>query len=736
MFVEAAIPGLAAAGELGFLRVDAHELLLPAVALISEDDSVDSRLVISSVATGSPANFRVQFRQDAGLAVNGESATFDAIDRVLEFTINSNVTTSGRLVEFINNEAVLPSGRPLTDFFTAELFDDGFDSSDGSGLVSANQRAVGVTNSFLGLFNVNFVDPGEGANQDGLLSLNEMLRADEFGDIIDIDATAHASFDASLMASLGSAGFPSMRTNLEVEWDFELGQGVSAPKVGFSDLELNLGEFFGGFAADVFAEVDKVIEPVRPIVDILTTPVPVISDLGETEVTFLDLMALQGGPIAKAERFVDAVADFIDIYDAIPELGPDAWINMGGATYDVATGDFTATGTFAAVYNAVQDTAPANPLTGFDPGAFLMTPEQLAEPEMDDKLKLGFPIFEPANAFKLLGGETVDLFTLELPKMEFGATISQFFTLPPLPVVGIELAGSLGAEIDLAFGFDTFGINQYRQSGDLEDVLNGFYVFDHENADGSGEDVNELVFTGSVTAAAKLELGVLSASVGGGIFANIDFNLHDNNEDGKIRLVELLDNTLLGSQDGFGPIHIFDIGGAIDASLFATVEANLGPASFEIEYELATVELFNFEFPRPEGEGVPLAEQNGSVLTLNMGPRAAARNFFFTDDVAEDYRILPGPNPGSVLVESFGRSQLFEGVTLIQGDAGLGDDRIEISQELDIAVHLSGGVGNDVLIGGGGNDILLGGPGNDTIFAGVGDDQVFRRRRRRPGGGR
>ncbi|MEM8678612.1 MAG: calcium-binding protein, partial [Planctomycetota bacterium] len=725
VFIEAAIPGLAASGELGFLRVDANELALPAAALISEDDDLNSKLEIISVATGSPANFRVEFSQDAELPANGESVVFNADDRVLTFTINSNVTTAGRLVDFINNEAMV-GGQPLSQHFSARLYSDGTNTSDGTGLVDDMQRAVGAANSLLGLFAVDFVDPGQGADNDGLLSLSEMLRSNGFSDIIDISATANANFDASLLASFGdAAGFPSMRTNIGVDWDFELGQDVPLPVVEFTDLELNLGEFFNGFAADIFAEVDEVIDPARPIVDALTARVPVLSDLAGSEVTFLDLMALQGGPVGDARRFVTAVADFISIYDSIPDIGPNSWINMGGAQFDPNTGDFQPTGTFAEVVGAVTSAAPADPLSGFDPANFLKSESDLNSPEMEDKLKLGFPILEPSNVFKLLGGEVVNLFTMDLPKLEFETTVSKYFPLPPLPIVGIELAGSLGTEIDLAFGFDTFGVNQYLASGDLEDVLNGFFVFDHENADGTGEDIDEVVFTGSVTAAAKLEAGFLSASVGGGIFANVDFNLHDNNEDGKIRLVELLDNTLLGTQDLFGPIHIFDVDGAVKAKLFATVEADLGLFTIDEEFNLAEVTLFSFELPRPEGEGVPLAEVNNTVLTLNTGPRAANRNFFFTEDVGEDYRILPGPTSGSVLVEAFGRSQLYENVSQIIGDTGLGNDRVEISDALTIPVSIMGGAGDDVLIGGSGPNTLLGGEGNDQITGGSNDDQLI-----------
>ena len=53
--------------------------------------------------------------------------------------------------------------------------------------------------------------------------------------------------------------------------------------------------------------------------------------------------------------------------------------------------------------------------------------------------------------------------------------------------------------------------------------------------DGSGQDVPEVVLSGNLTATGELNVVVARAGVEGGIFASVFFNLHDNDEDGKIR---------------------------------------------------------------------------------------------------------------------------------------------------------------------------------------------------------
>ena len=54
---------------------------------------------------------------------------------------------------------------------------------------------------------------------------------------------------------------------------------------------------------------------------------------------------------------------------------------------------------------------------------------------------------------------------------------------------------------------------------------------------------------------------LVEAGVRGGITAEILFNLHDNNDDGRVRPSELIENFELG------PIHVFDISGTLDAFL-------------------------------------------------------------------------------------------------------------------------------------------------------------------------
>lgn len=739
VFLDVTVPGLDASGELGFLRVDATDRPTARV-VIGEQGLLPSQFVLVANEAGETTTLAddtvvplsgvtVEFVDDPDLVAGvEETVTFDQDNRKIVYTLNAASTTAGRLVEVTN-----VAGNGVSEFFHAELPFSG----SGLGLVDVGQVSETVAelpSRFVGKFEVDIVDPG---GDDARVSLSEMFGVESVGDILDVSAEAKADVDLHIVAGFGPlANFPSIRTDLAVDWEYSLAEGAADPLVRFENVEMNLGEFLTNFAGSSLEKVEEVIDPVRPILDTLNSRVPVISELAGADLTFLDLGRLYGGRVGKAVQFIDAVGEIVSIVDSIPELEPNTWISFGDANFDFGTNSVAPALSSEDLKNAARDglVQATAEFAGFDPDDFLASP---GEVDAETGMVLSYPILsEPSRVFEMLSGQDVEVFTLELPRLEYDTTLSLFFPIPPFPILGAEIAGRVGATIDLAFGYDTFGVRQYLATGNVADVFNGFFLFDHENADGSGADVDEVVFDASLTAAAALRTGIVNASVGGGIFGHVDFNLHDNNEDGKVRAVELLDNLLLGG------IHVFDVDGAVDAKLFAKAEINLLITTIEEQFDIASVELLSFEFPRPGGEFVQLAQMNGTTLELNIGPDAGRRKNLFTDDVAEDYFIRPGQSDGTVFVEAFGRSQIYENVARITGNAGAGDDTINVHPDLAIPVFLSGGPGNDLLVGGSANDqlsggagndelrgemgadILIGGDGRDLIWGGDGDDQL------------
>jgi len=723
VMLDVSIPGLSAEGNLGFLRVNADDLPTPQ-ATIGIDGPLASQFIITAKEAGDLYDgIVVSFIDDGSVATanQDETVVFDEAGGTLIFRISDEQTTARALMDLVNDDSA------VSQHFMADL-PFGF---NGDGVVNdttSATMAATLPSGFRGRFNIDLVDPDGNANDlDGdRLVMAELFTIDSFNEIIDFTVGGTADVNLHLLASFGGgANFPSIRADFGLDWEYELGAGFVLPTVGFSDVELNIGEFFDGFAAGTLGQVKDVLKPIQPILDALQQAVPVISELAGEDITFIDLARLYNGSINIA-GFLDGLITISNLVNAIPDLGSSSWINLGGFSYDLELEEivFDDNGLIGAIKQQIEDATPPN----FDISTYFDDPKE----KEDDELKISFPIIsDPSKVFGLLIGQTVDLFTLELPKFEFDFTMSKFFPVPSIPVLGVEIVGSVGAEIDLAFGYDSKGLSEYLMTGDLTDVFNGLFLFDHENADGSGEDISELTLKASLEAKAKLEAGVASASIGGGLFAKVEFDLNDPNDDGKIRMVEFLDNFLLGDLPFVG-IHIFDISGDLTAGIKAEVTVGGDDLGLTKEFEIATITLFDFNIDRPDGNALPLAQKVGSTLELNVGANAHRRFNAVIDafdpeldeDIAETYVILPGGSADSVRISAFGREQTYTGISRITGDFGEGDDSLTVHEFVTVDVEVSGGVGNDILIGGAGNDALDGGQGNDEIQGRDGDDTL------------
>src|SRR5262249_17871448 len=163
-------------------------------------------------------------------------------------------------------------------------------------------------------------------------------------------------------------------------------------------------------------------------------------------------------------------------------------------------------------------------------------------------------------------------------------------------------------------GFDTYGFRKFFDTHDVGDIFAGFYISDTAAVDGSGPDVPEVTLHAEITAAAELNVVVASAGVGGGIFATINFDLHDPNHDGKLRGGELLDDFWVGME------CLFDIEGEMTAKLFAYLKIGLDTplgfiTIFSTEITIADVVIFRFSYNCDQATE-PATLQAGGVLQL------------------------------------------------------------------------------------------------------------------------
>lgn len=638
-----------------------------------------------------------------GLSLTGDVSVTLAATLNLEFGVNENsffVSTGG-----MNPEFALSLTVGIPNFEATGTFGDFLE-------ISAKDDSATPT-SFTATYGVDVLTPSG--------------RLDSFSNVELISSlTGAATVRLDVSASVpGTDIAPKLLTDFNVDWAFNAAnpEGDSAifgnrPRIAFDNIRLDMNSFFQKFAAPIVTRVQNVLKPVEPLVRVLDTEIPLLAKLNSLSglnigPRFVDLFGNQS-----MSNFVTAVRNVLDL--DVPNV--DFALPLGSFTLVDPRG-----GTARAIDQQMMEPTPlasAKAMGGAGVTSFF---NRIQEGIAGKGLE--FPLLQdPAEAFKLLIGQDATLFTWDMPAMSGEVAINRF--IPVAGPLGVNLAGSIGFSADFAFGYDTVGIRQFRESesADFTKILNGFFVSDRAMADGTGDDVPEVSVTGRIEASASLDAAFLSGSAGGGLIATVDLNLNDPDGDGRVRADELLRNASLGL------INVFDVAGSVSAELFVTGRASVRVFGFDIgksfEKRFPFPDLIEFErIAAPQAEpGTPvLGAISGGTLQLNIGTRAAQRLKHNIADGDETFSVKPVvDSAGSVIVAAFGFEQRFDGVTRIEANGGAGNDRITVDSGVTAELDFLGANGNDVLISAGsGNATMRGGTGNDQLKGGTGTNQLF-----------
>jgi hypothetical protein len=613
---------------------------------------------------------------------------------------------------------------------------------------------------FSGNLAVKLHDP----NGDGMLTPAEIQQAG-FSNLFDMTQTGisttvninlHVKADVSADDAL-----PSVAADLVIHWGFSTGQGFSGtPDVSLNNVTLMLGTFFTKVAAPIFNGLNQFLEPIRPILDILNTDIPVISDLsqllGQGPVTFASAISAIGEGGATVATVLRILNDVNTVVTEVSGLGSSnigidfgsyhfsAAASMGLESGDASQLDFSdpnngtlnnLIGTGSAAGQIAQGVLDQINNSG-DPNASMdssLLTQMNAGADTSNGLGLKFPIFEnPLSAIGLLFGKTVTLVTWDIPKLQAGFSFQYLFgpILPPIPLFA-RIAGDFNVAFHVGIGFDTRGL----QTGNF---LDGFFF----------EVLPDPVidFSAEFTAGAKLNLVVAAAGVDGGIKAEIAAQWHDPDKDGKVYFDELAANAAMGLN------CIFDISGKLTAFLEAYVKIGFDtPFGFvtlwSADFTLASITLLDYTYscpplapPEPAHISTGTGEDAGipaGVLILNVGPFAGDRQPGHNTD-GDETESVKQISPGVMEVTGFGQTKDYGSaanpITGIYGDGGAGKNNLTIDSSVTVNATLKGGNGDDQLtgggghntiIGGGGNDVLRGGPLDDNISAGVGNASIY-----------
>lgn len=378
---------------------------------------------------------------------------------------------------------------------------------------------------------------------------SEMVEADLVMDVLaNLDFTLGFAFDQVGSAYVANTDFPTLTADFILDWTFEADSGLgslTAPDVSFENIHLNLSSFLTGFVGDILDPIRAALGPVEPVIDILTTPLPVISDLAGRSFTLLDLARYFGH--SNVADFIEGIEGVIDLVNYLEGIGDDLFIDLGslhfGANFDLRD-------SASSISGLNPDALPA--------GVIIDAPSQDVQTQLQSKASEfyqaknnvtgGFILTileEPKTAIGLLFGRDVSLFEYEMPTLRLGFSYRQKFgPIWPFPPVFVHIGGNVQAVANFTFGYDTHGLSAFINNPNDASVLSdGFYLSDRIQGD---RDMSEVALWGELVAGASIDIWIAEVGVEGGVFAEVDLNLHDPNLDGKIRISEIQDNLMHG----------------------------------------------------------------------------------------------------------------------------------------------------------------------------------------------
>ncbi|MBE0546793.1 MAG: hypothetical protein IH627_03850, partial [Rubrivivax sp.] len=580
--------------------------------------------------------------------------------------------------------------------------------------------------SFAGNFVLDLLDPGS-LGADNRLRIGELTPG---ADLLNAALNGNANINLNLASDLGTAKLPSISADLNFAWSFNnalvtAGDANTSfgnvPQVAFRNVKLDLGSFFSDFATPVLEKVQIITEPLQPIFDALTDPIPALVDLVETAglgglvpTNLLQIMVAGGQVSAEDAARIELLAGIVDFVNSVPGDGGGVKIDLGDfslGAQDPRSAAFALANTVPVeIRHAADAVLQSGLLDGFLGDAAALPGAGLA-----------FPIIQnPQTAFGLLLGKDVDFFTYDAPDFVAYGGFDEFFRLAgPL---GIRLTGNVAAVARLDFGYDSHGIAEFAAGGfsDPGQIFDGFYVVD--------QDGPEATFDASLEAFLAVNVVLAEAGAGGGVIGHAEINFEDPTPgDGKLRVGEIID----GLADGC----LFDLSGKVTAGVSAYLTVGWDPFSHTFNFNGPSTELVNFDGTACDdggnGNDQPvLARIVGANLALNVGPDAPLRMRGDNTDTIEFFSIehVSGA-PGSEVVRVLAFSLAGQEYTLgaggeIRANGGLLDDVIAFAPEVLTRGVLHGGEGNDQLWGGAGGDALFGDAGTDFLSGGYGDDTL------------
>ncbi|MCC6231526.1 MAG: hypothetical protein IT580_02725, partial [Verrucomicrobiales bacterium] len=399
--------------------------------------------------SGNPIDFDIGI-PGLGLSVDGNVKVEVGFDLRLAFGLNTSdgfyVDTSADEELRLEFKITIPGLNAKGQLLFLQL--DVSDDSDGK---DANGNVRNPT-SFIGYFSVDIKDPiGSGNKLTFADLLNPGLSVSKL-----IDAELGATADVNLEIAVSFAGdsrFPRILAEFDLDWHWTPGASLDGDfSFGFHNVQLDIGSFVSDFIKPILEELRVITEPLGPVVEVLTTPIPVLSDIAGKPYTLLDLAELWGMISPGARKFIDVIVIIVELVnDSSVANNGSILLPIGGFNLDVDK--------FGRVDRKAGDPdSPAANLTDVQDNAakgFLGKLEEIG---------ITFPFLSISEVFKLFLGQPVSLVEYHLPTLDFEASFE--LAIPIIGPLYVKFGGSIGAYADITIGYDTFGLQKFFSSKD------------------------------------------------------------------------------------------------------------------------------------------------------------------------------------------------------------------------------------------------------------------------------
>ncbi|QVL52883.1 MAG: hypothetical protein KFB97_16250 [Cyanobium sp. M30B3] len=483
------------------------------------------------------------------------------------------------------------------------------------------------------------------AGSDGMLTLSELMSSSlDLENVFQYELQGAAAMSFGVTTSVnGSAAIPSFSFDLASLlplFDYSNKEQTEAEEnqtsFYFDNIKLDLGTYITQMLGPIVDGLDSILNPLYPIVDALYSDTHIFATIGiektfdadkDGKVSTLDLASWFADfyatfdPIRGAELkdTIDTTIEFLGVIKGVMDLIRDLeqmkeegsfYIDYGSYVLPAFSAGDQSASTESVVVDedstpelssntGEQADAGGSDSSGTSSSSFKDIMEQL------DELGFEIPLIDdPKNAIKLLLGQDVSLFEWRMPGMGMTSEIEESFPIYP----GIEgiIEGGFGVDATIGFGFDTFGLNEWKQSGfkagDAWKVFNGFYVADWLD----GDDVPEFTMDATMGAGLGLTALVVRSDITGGLEAAVSFDLLDEGEiagtsDGKIRGSEITNRIS-------NPLDLFELVGSLSAYLKSKVQVGIDMGFYSIwdtvwQEKLAEIPLFEFGIGGSYGSG-------------------------------------------------------------------------------------------------------------------------------------